>query len=119
MAPQGPTGRNGNNSINGGPSPLQDTSIKSKLSPGARLEIVRAMGCCVPGCWHTPIELHHVRTAANSGTGMKPDHTAVIGICVHHHRQGHHVGWKTFQKRYAIDLVALAKELAQIDGPMP
>ena len=98
---------------------MQDTSIKSKLSSGARLEIIRAMGCCVTGCWYTPIHLHHVRTAANSGTGMKPSDDFVVGICAHHHRQGHNIGWKKFQKVYRVDLMALAKELAQIDGPMP
>ena len=98
---------------------MQHTTIKPKLSYAARWEIIRALGCCVSGCWHTPIDPHHVRTAANSGTGMKPSDDFVVGICAYHHRIGHHIGWKTFQKRYGVDLMALAKKLAQIDGPMP
>jgi len=50
---------------------------------------------------------------------MKPSDDWIVPLCRRHHDWGHQHGWKSFQKRYAIDLVELAKELAQIDGPMP
>jgi hypothetical protein len=92
---------------------------KPRISERERQEIIRGLGCTVQPCWHTPIDLHHVRTAANSGTGMKPDNSFLVALCRFHHREGDRIGWKTFEKRYGVDLAQTAKLNAQIDRPMP
>jgi len=92
---------------------------KPRISERERQEIIRGMGCTVPNCWRTDIDLHHVRTAANSGIGMKPDDSFLVAVCRHHHRVGHQIGWKSFEKRYGVDLARTARRNAQIDRPMP
>jgi hypothetical protein len=68
---------------------------------------VRAHKCCVPGCENGPIEFAHVRTAANSGMGIKPAGFG-LSLCSAHHSQSHSVGIETFQKLYKIDVIELA-----------
>jgi len=87
-------------------------------SEAVRQEIILSLGCCVPACWREP-ERHHVRTAANSGMGMKPSDKWIVPMCHMHHMEGHKIGWQRFEKRYRISLVEIAKELAQIDRDMP
>ncbi len=77
---------------------------------------VRRQPCCVPGCQRTQIESHHIRTAANSGTGLKPPDTATVPLCAVHHLQGHSLGWRTFQQAHGIDLTAIAAEYARLSG---
>lgn len=55
---------------------------------------------------------HHVRTAANAGTGMKPGDEWLVPLCDSHHMEGHHKGWKTFERKYGVDLKAIAVSLA-------
>jgi len=77
---------------------------------------VRLQPCCVPGCSRPQVEAHHVRTAANSGTGLKPPDTATVPLCAVHHLQGHSIGWRTFQDSHGVDLMAIARECAAQSG---
>lgn len=76
---------------------------------------VRSHGCCVPGCQDGPIEAHHMRSSANAGTGLKPHDRFLVSLCAAHHRELDDVsgGIETFQRRYGIDLWALAEEFAR------
>jgi hypothetical protein len=67
------------------------------------LDWIRDQPCCVPRCLREPIEAHHVRTAANSGTALKPDDMEVIPLCAYHHRLVHRMGQKTFQSFFGVD----------------
>ena len=82
-------------------------------------EWIEQQGCyamyaaCYPGYCSGPIVAHHVRTAANSGAGMKPSDEWLVPLCDKHHKEGHQKGWKTFERKYGVDLKAIAKELAR------
>ena len=77
------------------------------------LHWLRMQLCCVPGCIEAA-EAHHVRTAANSGTGLKPPDRDAVNLCHAHHMELHSVGRKTFERRHSIDLESLAAELASV-----
>lgn len=74
---------------------------------------VRSHSCSVPGCEDHPIEFMHLRSAANSGTGLKPHSAHGISGCWRHHQEAHRIGHETFARKYGIDLWALAAEFAQ------
>lgn len=76
------------------------------------LKFVRSFACSVPGCQRWPIEAHHIRTAANSGTGMKPADRWVISLCLEHHNEVHN-GQETFEAKYGLDPTELAGEFAR------
>lgn len=84
----------------------------------AHLAFVRSQGYVVPGRGRAgcrgPIEAHHVRTAANSGIGMKPPDSSATGLCVYHHRALHTLGRRTFETTYGVDLVAEGRRLSDI-----
>jgi hypothetical protein len=85
----------------------------------AHIEFVKSLPCCVPGClsWDTS-DPHHVRTAANSGTGLKPpDSGHTVPMCHDHHLEYHQIGKRTFQAKHGIDLAQIASEL--IERPPP
>lgn len=84
-----------------------------------RQDIIRGLGCLVPGCRLEPVELHHVRSAATSGTGLKPSDKWIVPLCWWHHQEGDRIGWQTWRRKYGIDLAAAAREFAQIDREMP
>jgi hypothetical protein len=90
------------------------------MTDRAHLAFVRAQGCVVrptpaDRCFG-PIEAHHVRSAANSGMGMKPPDTAAVGLCCRHHRALHTMGRRTFETLHAVDLAAQAARLAAEDA---
>jgi hypothetical protein len=74
---------------------------------------VRRHYCSVPGCQRTPIECAHVRSAGDGGMGMKPSDKWAISLCDLHHREQHRIGEREFERRHAIDLVAIAREFAR------
>lgn len=57
------------------------------------------------------IEVSHIRTAANSGTALKPMDSSAVPMCEAHHKQ-YHRGDKTFERIYGLDLAKLAAEFA-------
>jgi hypothetical protein len=80
------------------------------------LEFVRSQPCCVRGCLE-PGEPHHVRSASTSGTGLKPaDLGHTISVCRKHHDEGHDRGWRTFERKYGLDLAAEAAFLGSVSG---
>lgn len=70
---------------------------------------VRKHECCVPGCANSGIEFCHVRSAANSGVGMKPSDAFGISLCAYHHHIQHQIGQSAFERRFGLDLWAIAE----------
>ena len=96
--------------------PAKRIRPKSGISRGPKREwvrhrrFVRSLACCIPNCITEPVEFCHIRTAANSGTGLKPFDWHAVGMCRIHHQASHDMGIETFQKRYGVDLEKLAAE---------
>lgn len=82
---------------------------KYKKSWPKHRDFVRSHPCCVPDCGTFPVDVAHLRTAANSGIGIKPADWFVVGLCRRHHREQHDIGQKRFENKYDINLMALAK----------
>jgi hypothetical protein len=83
------------------------------------LKFVREQGCVVASSARGPkclgiVAAHHVRTAANAGTGMKPPDTASVGLCWRHHSLLHSMGRKTFEATYGVGLAEEAERLASL-----
>lgn len=77
---------------------------------------IRRQPCCVPECARLPAEAHHVRTAANSGTGMKPSDYDTVPLCHYHHLIYHHRGRQTFEQICHVDLDAELRFLRAASG---
>lgn len=77
---------------------------------------VREQTCCVPKCTNGIIHVHHVRTAANAGTGLKPPDSSVVPLCSTHHHELHVHGAKTFEDRHGVDLGRAASFYASVSG---
>lgn len=64
-------------------------------------EFVQQRPCCAPDLAYSgadtfgygpcggDVVMHHVRSAANSGTGIKPEHWYGVPLCHNHHQQAH------------------------------
>jgi hypothetical protein len=74
---------------------------------------VKSHGCCVPGCDATIVDFAHLRSCANAGTGQKPHDIFGVSLCRHHHVEQHSLGVDAFDRKYGIDLSALAAEFAR------
>jgi hypothetical protein len=74
---------------------------------------VRGHDCVVPGCVSREIEFMHLRSAANSGTGLKPHSSFGVSGCRQHHAEAHRIGHDSFAAKYGIDLWALAAEFTR------
>lgn len=74
---------------------------------------VRGHCCIVPGCQNRDIQFMHLRSAANSGTGLKPSSAYGIPGCGAHHGEAHLIGHDTFAMKYGLDLWALAEAFAR------
>ena len=97
---------------------LPDRIKRNKVKPQTRScpahrAWVRKHHCCVPGCKRMPIECAHVRVGTDGGTALKPSDRWVISLCAHHHAEQHQLGEQRFERRYALDLIELAKSFAQ------
>ena len=57
------------------------------------------------------MEAHHVRRGADGGTGRKPGDDRCVPLCATHHEEFHRLGHDTFERKYGIDLDAIAKAL--------
>lgn len=74
---------------------------------------VRGHECAVLGCASTSnIECAHVEGSGTKGMGMKAADVYTIPLCRDCHAERHRIGWRTFDARYGLDALALAKELA-------
>ena len=84
----------------------------------AHLKWVAKHLCVVPGCDERDPEkivAHHVRNGTDGGMGMKPGDQWVVSLSHKHHVELHNIGQDTFEKRYDIDLLALAEEFWRKD----
>jgi len=66
-----------------------------------------------PGCDATSVDFAHLRSCANAGTGQKPHDFFGVSLCRRHHVEQHSLGVDTFDRKYGIDLWALAAEFAR------
>ncbi len=74
---------------------------------------VRGHQCVVPGCENREIQFAHIRSAANAGTGLKPSSAFGISCCALHHKEQHSIGQPAFERKYGLDLFAIAAEFAR------
>jgi hypothetical protein len=51
---------------------------------------IKTLPCYIKGCDNRDIDPAHIRTAANSGTGIKPDDRWMIPLCRYHHIEIQH-----------------------------
>jgi hypothetical protein len=70
-----------------------------------------------------PIECAHVRRASTAGIGFKSSDAYCLSLCRDHHAESHR-GEQTFERKYGLDLMALAREFylksphkSKIDNP--
>lgn len=70
---------------------------------------VRRHACSIRGCDDGPIEFAHLRTAANSGMGLKPPDWEAISLCRMHHHRGHDGGHDTMARENGMTLEQLHK----------
>ena len=59
---------------------------------------------------------HHCREGANGGMGKKPDDSTAVPLCDLAHAEIHNTGWKSFEKKYGVDLSALAGKLWRLSS---
>ncbi len=85
----------------------------------AHLRFVRGHQCCIPGCQRTPVEAAHLRTAANSGTGLKPPDFYAIPLCQLHHALAHRFGHDKMAHESGIDTEYLFKTAAWLASRTP
>jgi hypothetical protein len=77
------------------------------------LKWIRGLLCSVPDCTGITIQAHHVRTAANSGTSIKPGDEWAVPLCASHHNELHDKGRKFFAHKYGVNLEIKAAEMAE------
>ncbi len=66
-----------------------------------KLQYIRLLPCCMPHEQITDTEAAHIRTAANSGTGCKPDDKYTVPLCHDCHSIQHQHGHQhLLQERY-------------------
>lgn len=70
-----------------------------------------------------PIEVAHVNRSSTRGMSEKSTDAQVLSLCRGHHSESHR-GERTFESRYGLDLMQLAKEFyyasphkAKLDDP--
>ncbi len=85
----------------------------------AHRRFVKGHHCCIPGCRLTPIEFAHLRTAANSGTALKPPDWFGIPLCQWHHARAHAIGHDTMARENGVDLEYLFKTAAWLAARTP
>lgn len=73
---------------------------------------IRQQPCIAEGMCGGQMHAHHVRNAANSGTGTKPEDRFCVPVCAYHHDRIHNWGAETFEGAYKVNLMAEAEKLA-------
>jgi hypothetical protein len=94
---------------------LQARKPRKKISRtcAAHRAWVRRHHCSVPGCRNLPIECAHVRAGTDGGLGLKPSDRWTISLCQYHHVEQHEIGEASFERRYDLNLIELAREFAK------
>lgn len=79
-------------------------------------KFVRSHLCCITGLrdhvCEGPIVFAHVRTGTDGGKSLKPSDWWGVSLCDSAHRFQHQIGEPAFEKRFGIDMKALAREFA-------
>lgn len=65
---------------------------------------IKTLSCYINGCLNRDINPAHIRTAANSGTGIKPDDKYLIPLCRTHHQYQHNHGYTDLLKLNGLNL---------------
>lgn len=60
-----------------------------------------------------PVQAAHYRSAANSGTGIKPRDEYLLPLCRNHHTEQHAIGQLAFERRYGFSMLDKAMEFAR------
>ena len=60
-----------------------------------------------------PVECAHVRSGTDGGTGLKPSDRFCLSLCRVHHAEQHQIGEAAFERKYKLDLLAIAVEFAR------
>lgn len=78
------------------------------------LKWIRQQPCAINDhtCGGMRIGAHHCRENLAGATGIKPSDDKAVPLCLHHHHEGHHGGWRTFSLKYDVDLPELARRYA-------
>ena len=98
--------------------PYSRKSRSGALRSDIHRKFVRRHECIVWGNPHSPCDTHHpvecahIRTAANSGIGVKPGDEWTVSLCRSHHSETHAHGDITFERKYGVNLAAMALEFA-------
>ena len=67
----------------------------------------------MPDCNASFVDFAHLRSASNAGKGLKPHDVFGVSLCRTHHVEQHSFGVDAFDRKYGIDLWALAAEFAR------
>jgi hypothetical protein len=54
-----------------------------------------------------------VRGGTDGGIGLKPSDRWLVSLCVDHHAEQHRIGEREFERRYGIEMAALAEEFSR------
>jgi hypothetical protein len=57
---------------------------------------------------------HHIRSAATAGTGIKSSDLDAVPICEKHHQIAHNIGAKSFELKYNLDMIGIARKFASV-----
>ncbi len=80
------------------------TRFKVEAIDGQRhADRVRSLGCCVRGCGRLPIHTHHAKSRGAGGVAKD-----LVNLCWWHHAEYHQIGRLTWQRKYHLDLAAIA-----------
>jgi hypothetical protein len=74
---------------------------------------VRSHCCCVPDCQAQTVDFAHLRSVTNAGTAQKPHDGFGVSLCRRHHDEQHCLGVDAFNRKYSLDLWALAAEFTR------
>jgi hypothetical protein len=59
------------------------------------------------------VDFAHLRSCANAGVAQNPHDIFGVSLCRVHHDEQHNLGVDAFDRKYGIDLWALAAEFAR------
>jgi Putative HNHc nuclease len=100
--------------------PKRRKPIKTGIRRGPKREwlkhqkYVRGFECSVSGCPCRDIEFAHARLGAQlNGMRIKPPDWYGLPLCGAHHREQHDDGEDTFRRRYHLDMIRVALDLAR------
>lgn len=83
---------------------------RRKKDTAAQAELCWDLPCVACGIEPTDeiqTQAHHILSKGSGGTDMH-----CVPLCHLHHREGHTIGWKTWQAKWGIDLKEVAAGLA-------